>query len=144
MDIAAKFQVIYKDSDLYQLQIVAWNGDFGGSVQVYEAIGDLEEGAKIIQGFPSNPSDTREITFGSLDPNCAGGGVRMSFHSIGGSVRPYVEIEMVSGHEVAGTTQTALLSMHIEATAVDSFVLSLRSLETHGSGVATLSGVVQH
>ncbi len=144
MDIAAKFQVIYKDSDLYQLQITAWNGDFGGSVEVCEAIGDLEEAAKTVQGFPSNPSDTREVTFGSLDPNFAGGGVRMRFHCVGGPGHAFVEMKMVSGYESAGTTQNTLFSIPIEAAAVDSFVQSLKSLETHGSGVATLIGVVQH
>jgi len=128
---------------MYQLQVQAWNGYFCGTVEIYAGIGDLEKKAQVLQGFPNSPSDQRELMFGTFDPKIAGGGVAMRFHCTGGAGHAHVKVRMNAGYKSAGTVQSTLLSMAIEASAVDSFVHELLSLEQHNAGVASLRGLPQ-
>jgi hypothetical protein len=142
MEIAVKLQIIYKDTDIYQLQVQAWNGYFCGTVEIYAGIGDIEKMAQALQGFPNSPSDHRELVLGTFDPKFAGGGVAMRFHCTGGAGHSHVEVRMDSGFESAGTVQNTLLSLAIAAVGVDSFVQGLRTLELRSEGSAILPGVL--
>ena len=133
-----QFQVIWVDSDLIQLRISAWNGKFGGAADVYEAIGDLEKAAAQLRGFPRDPSDRRELTFGNFDRKCAGGGIKMRFHCIGGAGHSNLEATIDSNCKSAGTVQTAVLSNAVEASAIDEFVRELHTLEANRKGTAFL------
>ena len=77
MESGFQFEVIYDDNDVLEVRVSAWNGEFGGKADVYVAIGQLEETAEKLKGFPSDPSDRREFIFGDFGPKSAGGGVRM-------------------------------------------------------------------
>jgi hypothetical protein len=138
--IGFHFQAIWFDSDLIELCVSAWNGTFGGTADIYEAIGDLEEAAAQLRGFPRNPSDRREIIFGNFDRKCAGGGVKMRFHCIGGAGHSFVEATIDSNCESAGTFQTAVLSMPVEAAAIDVFVQELQRVGANRAGTAYLKG----
>ncbi len=141
MEIGANFRIIFKDQDVFKLGISAWNGSFGGGAEVYVAIGELREAALALKGFPLTPSDERKLTFGTFDPEFAGGGIDMNFHCLGGAGHAFVEIKMNAGYVSAGTVQTVLMSMPIDATAVDAFIQGLIGLERHDSGTATLKGM---
>jgi hypothetical protein len=136
--VGFQFQANWFDSDLIQLRISAWNGTFGGTADIYEAIGDLEEAAAQLRGFPRDPSDRRELIFGNFDRKCAGGGVRMRFHCIGGAGHSYVEATIDSNSESAGTIQTAVLSISVEAAAIDVFVRELEAVGANRAGTAFL------
>jgi hypothetical protein len=139
--VGFEFQAIWFDDDAIQLRM-GWNGAFGGTVSVYEGIGDLELAAEKLRGFPQNPSDKRELIFGSFGRNFAGGGLKMSFYCIGGAGHAYVEATFEAGDETAGTIQRALLSMHLEAAAVDTFVEELRAIGVKRAGRALMAGHV--
>ena len=139
--VGFQFRAIWFDTDLIRLCVSAWNGTFGGTADIYEAIGDLEEAAAQLRGFPHNPSDRREIVFGTFDRKCAGGGINMRFHCIGGAGHSYVEATIDSNCESAGTVQTAVLSMPVEAAAVDVFVQELQRVGANRAGTAFLKGL---
>jgi hypothetical protein len=136
-----RFDVIWRDDDAIQLCISAWNGSFGGIADAYQAIGDLEKAASKLKGFPRSPTDTRELEFGSFDRKCAGGGVKMRFHCVDGAGHAYVEASIDSKYQTAGTVQTAILSMPIEASAVDTFVQQLNDIGLNRARTALLKGV---
>ncbi len=139
--VGIQFQAIWFDCGLMEICVSAWNGAFGGTADVYGAIGDLEEAATQLRGFPRNPSDSREIILGNFDRKCAGGGVKMRFHCIGGAGHPYIEATIDSNCKSAGTVQTVVLSMPVEAAAVDVFVQELDRVGATRAGTAFLKGL---
>lgn len=139
MDIGLQFEVIYKAEDLIQVRVFAWNGSFGGTADIYVGIGRLEEIAARLKGFPASVSDRREITLGAFGPNTAGG-VEMQFYCADASGHAYVELKIESGSLSGKTVQSAILSLPIEAAAVDSFVDDLRVPGLRKTGIARLEG----
>jgi hypothetical protein len=138
--VGFQFTVIWFDEGSIQLCVSAWNGTFGGTAEVYEALGKLENAAGSLIGFPLNPSDKREIIFGNFDRKWAGGGVRMRFHCVDGAGHAYVEAAIDSKYESGGTVQTVLLSMPVEAAAIDAFVQGLQAVGINRAGTAYLKG----
>jgi len=141
MDIGFQFEVIYKDSDLLQVRVSAWNGAFGGTAEVYVGIGKLEEAAAQPKGFPNDPSDTREVVWGAFGSQSAGGGVSMRFYCADASGHAYVDAKIQSDSLPGKPVQFVNLSQPIEASAVDSFVDELRLVGVRKAGVARLEGV---
>jgi len=135
-----QFRAIWSDDDLIELCVSGWNGAFGGTVSIYEGIGDLEKAAEQLRGFPRNPADGREIIFGNFDRKCAGGGVKMRFHCIGGPGRAFVEATIDANYDSAGTMQIAVLAMPVEAAAIDRFVQELHVVGSNRKGTAYLKG----
>jgi len=121
--------------------VSAWNGRFGGTAEIYEAIGDLEETAAQLRGFPRSPSDRREITFGNFDPKCAGGGVNLRFHCIDRAGHAWVQAKIDSNYVSGGTVQTVLLAMPVEPAAIDTFVQELCAIGANRTGTAHLKGL---
>ncbi len=141
MDIGFRFEVIYKDSYLLEVRLSAWNGAFGGAADLYVGIGQLEETAAKLKGFPNHPSDTREVILGDFGPKSAGGGVSMRFYCTDASGHASVESKIESDSLSGKPAQCVTLSLPIEAAAVDSFVDELRRLGADGTGIARLKGV---
>lgn len=139
--VGFQFQTIWSDNDVIQLCVSAWNGTFGGSAEIYEAIGDLEEAAARLRGFPRNVSDMREIIFGSFDRKFAGGCVKMRFHCIDGAGHACAEASIDSNHELGGTIQTVLLSVRVEPAAIDRFIQELQRVGENRKGRAYLKGL---
>jgi hypothetical protein len=125
MDIGIEFRLIWFDNDALNLNVVAWNGAFGGLAEIFEAVGDLRSAADQLRGFPTSPADERVLVFGNFDRRCAAGGVRMRLHCVDGAGHAYVEATSDSNYFQGGTIQTAVLAMPVEATAVDVFVEGL-------------------
>jgi hypothetical protein len=140
MEPGIEFQIIWSDNDALSLRVAAWNGSFGGVAEIYVAIGDLQVAARQLRGFPNNPADKRVIDFGSFDRKYAGGSVSMSFHCVDGAGHAFVEVMIDSNVETAGTVQTAMVSLPIEAAAMHAFVVELAALEMKRDRVAWLRG----
>jgi hypothetical protein len=140
MDIGFQFEVIYKAEGLIEVRISAWNGAFGGTADVYVGIGRLQETAASLKGFPGHPSDTRELILGAFGPEWAGGGVSMQFYCADASGHAYVESKIESGDKRGRSIESVILSLPIEAAAVDSFVDELHRLGVNEAGVARLQG----
>lgn len=140
MEIGLQFQIIYRDHDLVEVRVSVWNGAFGGSGDVYVNTGELAELATRLHGFPSTPSDSRDLMLGAFGHESAGAGLRMKFHCVDGAGRAYVEAEVQSGDDIAGTRQSVVLSLPIEASAIDEFVDELSGLENAQCSKALLKG----
>lgn len=136
-----EFDVKWHDSDVLEVGIAAWNGGFGGTADVYVAIGGLGEMAEKLKGFPRGVTDSREVVLGAFGPEWAGGAVSMRFHCVDGAGHTYVESRIESKSQKAGITQSVLLILPIEPAALDSFVEDLRRLEAEKTGTAHLRAV---
>jgi hypothetical protein len=141
MDIGFQFEVIYKDADLLEVRIAAWNGSFGGVANVYLDISKLEEAATALKGFPVRSSDVREVTFGAFGPQSAGGGVTMRYYCVDSAGHAFVDSRIEAGSNQSNPTEYVTLSVAIEAAAVDSFVDELRQMGLTRGGKARLAGV---
>jgi hypothetical protein len=62
-----------------QLSISAANPTLAGGAFPYLSIGELEELAATLDGFPATSSDVRELEFGASGEGYAGGYVRLRF-----------------------------------------------------------------
>lgn len=138
MYVGFEFRVIWHDNDVLNLCVSAWNGQFGGVAEVYEAIGALRDAASRLRGFPKDPEDNRELVFGNFDRNCAAGGIKMRFHCVDGAGHAFVEATIDSNCYSGGTIEIATLAVPVEAAAVDTFVEELERLDATRSGVACL------
>lgn len=142
MEPGFQLEIIYRDKDLIEVRVSAWNGVFGGSSDVYLNKGDLGALAEKLRGFPSSHLDSRDYMLGTFDPESAGGGVSMRFHCIDQVGHAYLEVKIESNDDAVNIRQSAFLSIPIEASAVDSFVDGLFVLENSDAGVASLKGAV--
>jgi hypothetical protein len=127
MEIGLQLEVIYQDNDLVEVRVSAWNSLFGGSSDVYLNKGELRELAGKLRGFPNSPS--------------AGGRVLINFHCTDGSGHAHVEAKIES-NDAAGSRQSAILFLPIEASAVDSFVDALSGLEESVNAAAFLTSTI--
>lgn len=142
MEKGFEFLVIYEDADMLELRVSAWNGAFGGQANVYVALGHLEDVAASLRGFPEKPDDSREVSFGDFGPQWGVGCVSMRFYCIDGVGHAYVAGRLESRETIAGVVQSVLLTLPVEAAAVDRFVDELGRLGLEKNGVALLRAAV--
>lgn len=133
-----QFRVIGLADDVLEMRVSAWNGVFGGSTNVYVGREVLEQTAARLEGFPSGPDDTREAIFGGFGTEFAGGAVSMLFYCAQRSGEPHVESKIEAGEIVAGTLQSATISLPVDTAAVVAFIADLRRLASSGAGLARL------
>jgi hypothetical protein len=140
-DVGLELELIWKDEDMFELRVSAWNGSFGGVANICVGIGRLKEIASRLSGFPTNPSDEREIVLGTFGREFAGGAARMRFYCADRAGHAYLESKIESEFESVGVVQNVVISMPIEAAAVDVFVEELGQMEAQASGTARLKGI---
>jgi hypothetical protein len=140
-EVGFELDVIWQDQDLLEVRVSAWNGSFGGVTALYVGNGQLEEIAKVLSGFPKDPSDVREIDLGKFGREFAGGAASMKFYCADKAGHAYLKSKIESDSESAGVVQCAVISIPIEAAAVDSFVEALRQMERDRAGSALLKGM---
>lgn len=136
-----QFRVNSLAGDVFEMRISAWNGLYGGSTDAYVERSQLQEAAARLEGFPAGPADTREVIFGAFGVEFAGGAVSMLFYCADRSGDPHVESKIEAGHITAGTLQSAILSLPVDAAAVACFVADLRRLAEGRAKVARLRSV---
>lgn len=133
MENGIKLELIWSDQDVIEVVLSCSNGHFSGRAEIYLGHGELSELAEALRGFPSNPSDSRELELGSFNPSHADGGVRMNFHCSDSSGHAVVEIRIRGdGCWAIGEPESVALRIPIEPAGVDSFVLQLMTIDTVG------------
>jgi hypothetical protein len=80
MNAGLKITYLYHDGDIIEVRIVAENASFRGSTDVYVGTDGLLEAAAVLEGFPKDRQDTREVVFGAAGPKFAGGSGRLKFY----------------------------------------------------------------
>jgi hypothetical protein len=138
MDTGFRVEVMWNDVDVFKVRVAGWNGAFGGLADAYVPIGGLTEAAAKLDGFPCQPSDTREVEFGAFGPERAGGAVNMRFWCKDAACHAVVEVRIESDYGGTDKAQSVLLIASVEAAAIDNFVIDLRRVEAEQQGVAFL------
>jgi hypothetical protein len=138
MDTGIRVEFLWNDADIVEVRLSAWNGLFGGSANIYAAIGELAESAQKPKGFPRNPSDKRTLEFGRFAPDAAGGAATLSFYCMDSAGHASVEVRIASDHRGKTPAQSVLLVAAVEPAAVDSFVTDLSRVEADQQGTAFL------
>src|ERR1700722_14703436 len=85
MDRCVQLTCRYHDEDVVELEVVSWNGRFGGSTCLYIGQGHLANAASLLAGFPVSLEDSREVTLGACGPKSAGGAMNLKFSCIDGA-----------------------------------------------------------
>jgi hypothetical protein len=52
MELGFQLTALWNDADVIEIRVTAWNGLFGGTADVYVAIGQLGKIAAQLEGFP--------------------------------------------------------------------------------------------
>ena len=141
MHMGFLFEIIWSDTDVYEIRISGSNGDFSGAADVYEGIGDLAEAAAQLEGFPLDPRDHRSLEFGSPGQNTAGGYVSLNFYCMDLAGHAVVEAKIESDDKNFKKAQTAHFIAKVEAAAIDTFVSELKQMESSQTGKARLKAL---
>jgi hypothetical protein len=144
--VSAGLQVKYLWHDIHVLEaeVTASNAIFSGAARTYIGIEYLAEAAQLLDGFPRNKIDIRELEFGAFGRRFAGGAAHLRFFCNDSAGHAVVEPRIASENESnTGSNwnfpeQNALFFEEIEASAVDEFFSQLRQLNKSKSGVASL------
>ncbi len=128
--------IVYDDPDMLQILVSASNGQFCGETRIYVGIGELEDAAEVMRGFPSNASDVREIAFGEF--GSAWGAVGLRFYCTDRSGHANVDVRIESGPYYTALTQSTAFTIPVEGWALDSFAPELIRCGRNRSGVAWL------
>ena len=137
MEKGIRFKLVWEDSDLLEIALFAWNGEFGGLAHMYLGHGELVEIAKSLGGFPQSSKDERRIEMGDFNSASFGGAI-LRFYTKDMAGHAAVEISLHAGAHRAGHVQTVTLHAPLEAAALDDFVTELRKLEDQVGSTAFL------
>jgi hypothetical protein len=125
-----EFEVIWSDQDMIEYQVTCSNGPFRGTAKMYLAQDDLSKAAEILNGFPSNIKDSRDVEFGTFDPKAAGGGISMSFRCVDSAGHAVVLVRLRGdGCKGFDEPESVCLCVPVEAGSIDSFVVKARSID---------------
>jgi hypothetical protein len=136
MEPGLQIQLIWKDNDMVEARLSAWNGEFGGKADLYHSHGLFAELAQALEGFPRSAADHREFALGELAAKgCGGALLRLRTVDLAG--HSAIALTMMTGTR-HGANQTVDLHARVEAAAIDDFVGELRRIENEISPTASL------
>jgi hypothetical protein len=138
MNVGLKVTYLYHDIDLIEVRIVAENAAFRGSADVYVGTDGLREAAAVIEGFPKDRRDTREIVFGAAGPKFAGGSVRLIFYCKDAAGHTAFRAEIEADYRGQERAQCATVFVDFEPASLDRFLIELRQVEKEHLGNAAL------
>jgi hypothetical protein len=133
-----RFTYLYHDSDIIELRIIADNGMFGGTTNVYVGVGELHKAVAALSDFPKSRDDAREFVFVAFGADSAGGAVRLQLYrkDLAGHVVLQATIEADFNRK--GANQSAVVIADFELAALDRFLIELQLVEENLSGNAEL------
>jgi hypothetical protein len=136
-----QFCYLWHDYDMNEVRIVVGNGRFCGTTNVYVEIGGLVEAARVLEGFPKDARDSREVEFGNFGPKSAGGAVRLRFQCKDLAGHTEIRAELEDDYLSLGNVESATLFLDFEPAALDEFVVTLRRLEADRESCAELRAI---
>jgi hypothetical protein len=138
MNAGLKVTYLYHDGDIIEVRIVAENVSFRGSADVYVVTDGLLEAAAILEGFPKDRQDTREVAFGAAGPKSAGGSARLKFYCKDGAGHTAFLAEIEEDYRGQEQAQCATVRVNFEPASLDRFLIELRRVEVQHRGTAIL------
>ncbi|HWA94200.1 MAG TPA: hypothetical protein VG844_06330 [Terracidiphilus sp.] len=134
----------WNESSLLEMQVKATNGVFAGLACPYISPKDLSAAAQILEGYPRNFQDCREITFGDSRERFAGGFISLKFSCRDAAGHCAVEVQITSKNESRAEPrwnrlpQSVLFIAAVDATAIADFAHQLSAMDKTKSGAAWL------
>ena len=139
MEIGIQISVVYTEEYLLQLRVSASNGIFAGQADIYAGLTDTSDFANILAGFPSRTDDMREFEMGSFDELFSGGAAKFRFYCVDSVGHSLAEVTLLHDpYRSGGSTDSALFSIAVESSAIDTFVEELRQMSAVVGNVARL------
>jgi hypothetical protein len=138
-----KFEVIWKDDDMFEMRISAYNGRYSGITEVYEVSEPLLEFVNELSGFPFG-KDKVTHSCGKKDSYAY---FEMDFYKIGltGICGVLITMEENTETEYRNEEKDKLtMEMIIEPNAIDVFCRELKSLAENENGIAELKGIEKY
>jgi hypothetical protein len=132
-----RFKWIWEDFDLLEVVISAWNGEFGGAVQMYLGHGELVEAAQALEGFPCSTKDERRIALGDVNNLGDQASAILHFYIKDLAGHAVVELNLTTG-SYPRPLQKVTLRASLEAAAMDTFVADLKKIEDQMDSTAFL------
>jgi hypothetical protein len=138
-----KLEVVWKDEDMFEIQVSANNGRYSGTTEVYETKESLSSFADSLKGFP--------IDNGKLSHSCGEKDsyayFEMNFYSIGTS--GIVGVQLMLEENVATEFRQEekdklVMELIVEPNSIDSFQNELLSLAQNEDGTAELIGIEKY
>lgn len=125
-----EFEVVWFDQDVTELKVTCSNGPFRGATKMYVVPDALSMAAETLSGFPSGARDIRDVKLGALEPNSAGGGIRMSFRCVDSAGHAAVLVTVRPDEsQVPEEPLSVCLYVPVEPYAIDVFVAKVRSMD---------------
>ena len=137
METGIQLTVEWLDDNLVGLRIRASNGSFSGVADVVVAADFARHLAETVVGFPRAAADRRSAELGTFDPEYAGGGVRLDFHTIDGAGHAVVDVVLRTDPH-AGSPETAAFVIPLEAARIDEFIAQLGGMSLEPGAGARL------
>jgi hypothetical protein len=136
-----ELKVIWKDDDMFEMSISAFNGDFYGKTEVYEQSKPLSEFAKSLIAYPK---DQKCLFYEGGKKDCYAY-FSMKYYPIG--VNGIVGVEVCLERNVATEYRKEekdklKLEIIVEPAAIDYFQKELLRLAEKEEGTATLYGQI--
>ena len=113
-----QLQVIWKDDDMFELRVIATNGRYSGSTEVYELSESLVNFAESLVDFPND----RKVLIHEAGQQDSYGYFRMKFYCIDHSGHVGVDIEeKVSNQHRTEEKSKLSLELIVQPSAIDNF-----------------------
>ena len=135
--LGLQIEIHWFDIHAIELHVRCANGRFFGPAYCYAGHDALRECAGSLRGFPTTREDRREFTFGTLDPQFAGGGVHLCLRCVDGPGHAVATVQIRSETDKP-MSETAEFSFSVEPAAIDLFVGQLDQAKLVNGPVALL------
>jgi hypothetical protein len=138
MNDGLKVSYLWHDNDVIEVRVASENAQFRGTADVYVSVGGLLDAATQLGGFPTNNLDRRELVFGALGKEFAGGFVRLEFYCTDGAGHAALRATIESDYGNRESAESAVVHVNFEPAALDVFLLQLQQIDKECSGSASL------
>lgn len=139
MDRCLRVTYRYHDTDVVEVEVSARNKSFSGSTCLYVGQGELGNVARLLTGFPTDVTDTREVVLGAFGLEYAGGAMKLQLSCSDGAGHCGLSIAIEADYKSrASRAERVELSTQIEPAALDLFVEQMHRLDTFLTGSAVL------
>lgn len=135
-----ELKVVWKDDDMFELKVLASNGRYSGTTEVYDTSDSLGNFAKSLIGYPTVDAKTLKHEAGQKDSHSY---FAMTFYCIDNSGHIGVQIELeesVATNYRKEEKDKIKLEIIAVSSGIDTFQNELLQLATTQNGTATLHG----
>ena len=135
LNFGIKVEIVWFDQDVVECQFACSNRRFSGVTKIYFSRQGMPKMIDALEGFPSTPSDVRDLELGTFNPKRANGGVRLRCYCRDSAGHAVVEVTLRGdGCNGLGEPDSVALLFPVEAAAIDSFVKQIRTMDTKQLG----------